>query len=42
MFDVDTVLERGFDKLREMRLLVRQVGTKQQNTNGNVLVNKIK
>ena len=42
MFDVDTVLERGFDKLQEMCLLVRQVGTKQQNTSANVLVNKMK
>ena len=42
MFDVDTVLECSFDKLREMRLLVRQVFTKQQNTSPKVLVHKMK
>ncbi len=39
---MDTVLERGFGKLQEMRLLVREVGKKQQDTSVNVWVNKIK
>ena len=39
---VDVLLERAFDKLREMRLLVREVSEKRQDNSANVRVNKIK
>ena len=42
LFDMDTVLERGLDKQREMRLLIREVSKKQRNTSANVRGNKMK
>ena len=39
---VDVLLGRAFDKLREMRLLVREVSEKRQDTSANVRVNKMK
>ena len=39
---VDVLLERAFDKLQEMRLLVREVSEKRQDAGANVRVNKMK